>query len=192
LLPLFVLRALRQVGGSRSYKQAAAGTQTTAQAAAKTEAGPTVMVAIEQYFPSDQRIIIHDLAYSAPPSGARAFARAMWPMADQNSMVCATERAFTCLWTSIMCCKRYVDEVLIGSFAVIDAVVDLGAGVDTRACRLPSVAEISMSQVDQLANIKSKQDRLCVHFGRLLENVTLVGIRPRPRSTRPHLGLAGL
>jgi len=40
--------------------------------------------------------------------------------------------------------KRYVDEVLIGSFAVIDAVVNLGAGFDTRACRLPSVAEIPM------------------------------------------------
>jgi hypothetical protein len=33
-----------------------------AQATTKTEAGPAVMVAIEQYFPSDQRIIIHDLA----------------------------------------------------------------------------------------------------------------------------------
>jgi O-methyltransferase involved in polyketide biosynthesis len=114
-----------------------------AQAAAKTEAGPTVMVAIEQYFPSDQRIV-HDLAYSVLPFGARAFVRALWPMADRNSMVCATERAFPCLWTSIMCRKRYVDEVLIGSFAVIDAVVNLSAGFDTRACRLPSVAEIPM------------------------------------------------
>jgi hypothetical protein len=39
-----------------------------AQAAAKTGAGPTVMVAIEQYFPSHQRIIIvDDMAYSVLP-----------------------------------------------------------------------------------------------------------------------------
>ena len=114
-----------------------------AQAAAKTEAGPTVMVGIEQYFPSDQRII-HDLAYLVLSFGARAFVRATWPMADRNSMVCATERAFPCLWTSIMYRKRYVDEVLIGSFAVIDVVVNLGAGFDTCACRPPSVAEIPM------------------------------------------------
>jgi O-methyltransferase involved in polyketide biosynthesis len=68
----------------------------------------------------------------------------MWLMADRNSMVCATQRAYPCLWTSIMCRKRCVDEMLIGSFAVIDAVVNIGVGFDARACRLPSVAEIPM------------------------------------------------
>lgn len=49
------------------------------QAAAKTRAGPTVMVAIEQYLPKHRRIIIDDLACSILPFGARAFVWTMQP-----------------------------------------------------------------------------------------------------------------
>jgi O-methyltransferase involved in polyketide biosynthesis len=43
------------------------------QAAAKTGSGPTAMVAIEQHFPKDQRIIDDDLAYRILPRGMRAY-----------------------------------------------------------------------------------------------------------------------
>jgi methyltransferase (TIGR00027 family) len=72
--------------------------------------------------------------------------------------------------------KRYIDDALIASSREIDAVVNLGAGFDTRAYRLPSLAEIPVWEVDQPANIKSKQDRLRQRFGRLPEHVTLVSI----------------
>lgn len=42
------------------------------QAAAKTGAGQTSIIAIEQLFPADQRIIFDDLARSTLPLGARA------------------------------------------------------------------------------------------------------------------------
>jgi len=147
-----------------------------AQAAAKTGAGPTVMVAIEQYFPGRQRIITDELAYSVLPFGARALVWAMRPPPARNWMVRATERAFPGLWSGIMCRKRYIDDALIAASQEIDTVVNLGAGFDTRAYRLPSLAEIPVWEVDQAANIKSKQDRLRQGFGRLPENVTLVSI----------------
>lgn len=147
-----------------------------AQAAAKTGAGPTVMVAIEQYFPSHQRIITDDLAYSVLPFSARALVWAMRPPLARNWMVRATEHAFPSLWSGIMCRKRYIDDALIAASREIDAVVNLGAGFDTRTYRLPSLAEIPVWEVDQPANIKSKQDRLQQGFGRLPENVTLVSI----------------
>jgi O-methyltransferase involved in polyketide biosynthesis len=44
-----------------------------ARAAAKTGAMPAVIVAIEQSFPKDQRIIADDLAYAMLPFGMKAF-----------------------------------------------------------------------------------------------------------------------
>jgi O-methyltransferase involved in polyketide biosynthesis len=43
------------------------------QVAAKTGSGPTAMVAIEQHFPKDQRIIDDELAYRILPRGMRAY-----------------------------------------------------------------------------------------------------------------------
>ena len=146
------------------------------QAAAKTGAGPTVMVAIEQCFPSHQRIIVDDLACSVLPFTARALVAAMRPSLARDWMVRATERAFPGLWSGIMCRKRYIDEILITSSREIDAAVNLGAGLDTRAYRLPTLVEMPVWEVDQPANIKSKQDCLQRRFGRLPEHVTLVPI----------------
>jgi methyltransferase (TIGR00027 family) len=162
-----------------------------AQAAAKTGAGPTVMVAIEQYFPSHQRIITDDLAYSVLPLGARALVWAMRPPLARNWMVRATERAFPGLWSGIMCRKRYIDDALIAAAREIDAVVNLGAGFDTRACRLPYLAEIPVWEVDQPANIKSKEDRLRQGFGRLPEHVSLVSVDFDQETLGPALASRG-
>jgi methyltransferase (TIGR00027 family) len=154
------------------------------QAAAKTGVGPTVMVAVEQYFPSRQRLIIDDLAYSVLPFSARAFVWAMRPPLARNWMVRATERAFPGLWSGIMCRKRYIDEALIALSREIGAVVNLGAGFDTRAYRLPPLAKVPVWEVDQPANIKSKQDRLRQWIGRPPEHITSCP----STSTRKHLG----
>lgn len=50
-----------------------------AKAAAETGAGPTVLVAIEQYFPQRERIIDDDLAGKILPSG-----RALLPIAKSS------------------------------------------------------------------------------------------------------------
>ncbi|TFH03124.1 MAG: SAM-dependent methyltransferase, partial [Methanosarcina sp.] len=42
------------------------------KAAAKTGVSPTALVAIEQYFPAEQRIIEDDLAYRILPLGMRS------------------------------------------------------------------------------------------------------------------------
>jgi methyltransferase (TIGR00027 family) len=162
-----------------------------AQAAAKTGTGPTVMVAIEQYFPSHQRIIIDDLACSVLPFSARAFVGAMRPPLIRNWMVRTMDRAFPGLWSGIMYRKRYIDDALIASSREIDAVVNLGAGFDTRAYRLPSLAEIPVWEVDQPANIKSKQDRLRLRFGRLPAHVTLVSIDFDREALGPALATRG-
>ena len=147
-----------------------------AQAAAKTGTGPTVMVAIEQWFPDHQRILVDDLALAILPFGARAFVHATRPSPIRNWMVRATERAFPGLWSGIMCRKRFIDDALLAASSEIDAVVNLGAGFDTRAYRLQSLAAIPVWEVDQPANIRSKQYGIRRRFGVVPPHITLAPV----------------
>jgi methyltransferase (TIGR00027 family) len=106
-------------------------------------------------------------------------------------MVRGTERAFPGLWSGIMCRKRYIDEALIALSREIDAVVNLGAGFDTRAYRLPPLAKVPVWEVDQPANIKSKQDRLRQWFGRPPEHITFVSIDFDQEALGPALASRG-
>jgi O-methyltransferase involved in polyketide biosynthesis len=94
--------------------------------AAQTGSGPTVTVAIEQFFPEAQRIIHDDLAHQLVPSGMKAFIRLMKFNATRDWMVRASENAAPGIWSGLMCRKRYIDEKLLDSVGQLKAVVNLG------------------------------------------------------------------
>ncbi|MFC1543346.1 SAM-dependent methyltransferase [Candidatus Neomarinimicrobiota bacterium] len=146
------------------------------KAAAKTGAGPMTTVAIEQHFPGDQRITDDDLAYPILPFGMRAFVWLMRPDAARDWMVRASEKAIPGIWGGMMCRKRYIDEKLIDSLGQIDALVNLGAGFDTRAYRLPALADTPTWEVDHRSNIEPKRVRLRKLFGAVPAHVKLVPI----------------
>jgi len=62
------------------------------------------------------------------------------------------------------------------SIGHIDAVINLGAGFDTRAYRLPALAGIPIWEVDQLEIINSKRPRLLKTFRKIPSNINLVPI----------------
>lgn len=146
-----------------------------AKEAAKTGAGPTVMIAIEQYFPKEKRIIEDNLANQMLPSG-RAFIRLMKHDFLRDWMVRVTEKDLPGIWGGMMCRKRYIDEKLMDSLGQIDAVVNLGAGFDTRAYRFPTLSDKPVWELDQPENIKSKQARILDVFGAVPSNIRLVPI----------------
>jgi len=112
-----------------------------AKEAAKTGVAPTTLVAIEQYFPKKERIIEDDLAHRILPSGSALLCLLLRPNSVRAWMVRATEKDFPGMWGGMMCRKRYIDEKLIDSLNQIDAVVNLGAGYDTRVYRLPALSD---------------------------------------------------
>lgn len=146
------------------------------KAAAKTGASPTAMVALEQYFPEKQRIIEDDMAYRILPFGMRAFVWLVKSDLGRAWMVRATEKDAPGLWGGMLCRKRYIDEKLADSVNRINAVVNLGAGFDTRAYRLPVLSDMPVWEVDQPENIQSKQVRLYKLFGAVPSHVRLVPI----------------
>ncbi len=147
-----------------------------AQAAAKTGVGPTVTVAIEQYRPADQRIIDDDLAARILPFGMRAFVWLLRSATIRNWTVRVLEQSAPGIWGGVLCRKRYIDDKLIAAASQVDAVVNLGAGFDTRAYRLPALADLLVWEVDQPENIAAKRLRLQTLFGAVPPHVTLVAI----------------
>jgi methyltransferase (TIGR00027 family) len=146
------------------------------RAAARTGSGPMTMVAIEQYFPTDQRIIDDSLAYPILPFAMRTFVWLMKPDWARDWMVRVTERRVPGIWSTMMCRKRYIDEQLVRSADRINAIVNLGAGFDTRVYRLPALAEIPAWEVDQPEIIEQKRARLQKLFGEVPAHVRLVPI----------------
>jgi methyltransferase (TIGR00027 family) len=134
-----------------------------------------VLVAIEQYYPEGERIIDDELACRILPLGFRAEVRLIGRFKDW--IVRKSEQKVPGLWGGIMGRKRYIDDKTaeaVGSG--IEAVVNLGAGFDTRAFRLPDLARVPVWEVDQPENIDAKRSRLEKLFGVVPPHVTLVPI----------------
>jgi methyltransferase (TIGR00027 family) len=143
--------------------------------AAKTGPGAMVLVAIEQGFPEAERIITDPLAYPTLPLASRIWVRVS--LAMRNWIVAKTEQNVPGLWAGIMARKRYIDDVLSEAVAgPAEAVVNLGAGFDTRAFRLPGLSNVPVWEVDQKATIEARRRRLRATLGGAVSHVTLAPI----------------
>jgi len=146
------------------------------KSAAKTGVGPTVTVAIEQFFPEAQRILCDDLAYQILPISMRSFVKLMSFNATRDWMVRTTDKSAPGIWSGLMCRKRYIDKKLLDAVGQVEAVVNLGAGYDTRVYRFPALANTSVWEIDQSINITAKQASLQKIFGTIPDHVKLVPI----------------
>jgi len=139
--------------------------------------GPMSLVAIEQLFPESARIINDDLAYRILPFGIKAaiwLKLLLWP---RDRMVRWLEKRAPGVWGSIMCRKRYIYEKLAkAAEGQAEAVVNLGAGIDTRAYQLPALAKVPVFEVDMPGIIDAKRSRLRKVFEEVPAHVTLVPI----------------
>ena len=146
------------------------------RAAAKTGINPIALIAIEQYYPQKQRIVEDAMAYRMLPAGSRVFVKLMQPNWVRNWIIRQSEKSLPGIWGGMLCRKRYVDDKLIESVEHVDAVINLGAGFDTRAYRLPSLSGLPIWEVDQHEIIDSKRARLLKVFGAIPSNINLVPI----------------
>ena len=142
--------------------------------AAQTAFGPMVQAAIEQYEAPERRLVSDDLALSMLPAGQRALVRAMrWPLLRRLT-ISAGERAVPGAWSLITCRKRYIDDKLNEALGNIDAVVVLGAGLDTKAYRLARRSDIPVFEVDLPVNIERKNAAVQRAIGAVPASVRLV------------------
>ncbi len=141
-----------------------------------TAVGPTALVAVEQYFPQKERVVDDTLAYRMLPAKTRAFVRLLKPRWVRDLIISLSEKSQPGIWGGLLCRKRYIDEKLSSSSDNIGAVVNLGAGFDTREFRLPSLSKMSFWEIDQAKNISLKRQRLRRALGKMPPNVNFVPI----------------
>ena len=142
--------------------------------AAQTAFGPMVQVAIEQYEPPQRRLVDDDLAASILPAAQRAVVHAMrWPPLRRLA-IRAGEKAVPGSWALIACRKRFIDDKLDEALGDIDAVVILGAGMDTRGLRLARHSDIPVFEVDLPVNIAHKKAAVQRAIGAIPASVHLV------------------
>jgi methyltransferase (TIGR00027 family) len=147
-----------------------------ANAAANTGIMPMALVAVEQYFPKAQRIMDDDLAIRLLPFRGRMFVHLLQPRWMRDWIIGLSEKSNPGIWGGLLCRKRYIDEKLTASQNEIEALVNLGAGFDTRPYRVPALSGLPVWEVDQRENVQAKERRLRKAFGTIPANVKLVTV----------------
>jgi methyltransferase (TIGR00027 family) len=135
-----------------------------------------VLVAIEQHEPPERRLVDDDLAARFLPTPTRWLVAATRPTLLRRLLVAATERSGPGLWTNFACRKRYIADKVTEALGDIDAVVVLGAGLDTLAYRLARKTRIPIFELDQPVNIARKAATVRRVLGKVPRSVRLVAL----------------
>jgi methyltransferase (TIGR00027 family) len=143
---------------------------------AQTAFGPMVLAAVEQNEPPGHRLVDDDLAELFLPASLRLLVGATRWGPARRLMIRGSEFTGSGLWVNMACRKHFIDDKLKGALDDIDAVVILGAGLDTRAYRLTRQARIPVFEVDQPVNIAMKAKTVRRVLGELPLSVRLVAL----------------
>jgi methyltransferase (TIGR00027 family) len=147
---------------------------TRRSAAAQTAVGPMLIAAVEHQEPPERRLVDDDLAASFLPAHLRALAALARTEAVRRAVMAGSERQGPGLWPSIACRKRLIDERLSDPLNETDAVVVLGAGLDSRGCRIARHSDLPVFEVDLPINVARKADVLRRALGGTPASVHLV------------------
>jgi methyltransferase (TIGR00027 family) len=144
--------------------------------AAQTAFGPMVLAAVEQNEPPERRLVDDDLADLFLPAPLRWLVGTTRLAAARRLMIRASEFSGPGLWANLACRKRFIGDKLKEALDDIDAVVILGAGLDTRPYRLTRQVRIPVFEVDLPVNVARKAQTVRRVLGDLPLSVRLVAV----------------
>jgi methyltransferase (TIGR00027 family) len=135
-----------------------------------------MLAAIEQHEPPGRRLVDDDLAASFLPTPTRWLVAATRSSALRRLFIAAMDRSGPGLWANLTCRKHYVADKLDNALASIDAVVILGAGMDTRAYQLARHTHMPVFEVDLPVNIARKTATVRRVLGEVPRSVRFVAL----------------
>lgn len=135
-----------------------------------------VLAAVEQNEPPGRRLVDDDLAGLFLPTSMRWLVAATRFAPLRRLLMRISEFTGVGLWANIACRKHFIDDKLDEALKHIDAVVVLGAGLDTLAYRLTRRIRIPIFEVDLPVNIAMKAKTVRRVLGQLPLSVRLVAL----------------
>ena len=139
--------------------------------------GPAMMRAMENLLPEDKRLFEDPYSEKFLSPFYKFFVILMHSPRMLNFLVKIREKLTPGIIGGIICRTRYIDDVL--NNAIKDGfgtVVNLGAGVDTRAFRIPGIENIKYFELDLPELQRVKRAYIDKNTGGLPANVSLVPI----------------
>jgi len=149
---------------------------------ASTGYGPAVIRAMENLLPAEKRLFADPYSEKfLPPFYKFPFYKffiiLMRSPGILNFLIKIREKLTPGVIGGLICRTRYIDDVLDGAIREgFETVVNLGAGVDTRAFRIPGMAKIRYYELDFPELQKVKRAYIDKNIGGLPANVTLVPV----------------
>jgi len=139
--------------------------------------GPAVMRAMENLLPEDKRLFEDPYSEKLLSPFYKLFVIIMRPPKIWNFLMNMREKWTPGVVGGILCRTRYIDDVLNNAIKEgVETVVNLGAGMDTRAFRIPGIENIQYFELDLPEVLKVKRAYTTKKIGELPSNVSLVPI----------------
>lgn len=135
-----------------------------------------VLAAVEQNEPSERRLVEDDLAELFLPIPMRLLVATTQWASVRRALIRTSEWTGRGLWANLACRKRFIGDKLAEAVDDIDAVVILGAGLDTRPYRLTRQIRKPVFEVDLPVNIARKAKTVRRVLGELPLSVRLVAL----------------
>ena len=142
--------------------------------ASQTAFGPMLVVAVEQYYGEEHRLVQDELAYRFLPAYLKFTARLARWLPARKLLLNLSDKAAPGIWGSQLCRKRYINDKIRATSGEIAAAVILGAGLDTRAYRMADLTNVPVFEVDLPEGITYKQAKLRDLYGQVPNTVRLV------------------
>jgi len=139
--------------------------------------GSAMMRAIENLLPEDKRLFEDPYSEKFLSPFWKFWVVIMRPPKIWNLLVNMREKSSPGLIGGIICRTRYIDDVLNNAIKEgVETVVNLGAGMDTRAFRISGIENIQYFELDFPELQKAKKAYINKKTGELPSNVSLVPI----------------
>jgi len=142
-----------------------------------TAYGVASLRAVENLLPEDERLFNDPYSEKLLPPIYKFFVMIMRPPILWNLLMNMREKSTPGVVGGILCRTLYIDDLLIKAIKEgIGAVVNLGAGADSRAFRIPGIENIQYFELDSPEVLKVKRSNINKKIGELPSNLSLVPI----------------
>jgi len=157
-----------------------------------TAYGAAFLRAVENLLPEDKRLFEDPYSEKILPPVYKYFVIIMRPPKIWNFLMNMREKSTPGVVGGILCRTRYIDDVLNNAIEEgVGTVVNLGAGMDTRAFRIPGIENIQYFELDFPELQKVKRSYIDKKIGELPSNVSLVPIDFNSQALGKELKKAG-